>query len=254
MSATSSHASLVMTVRGDELDRTGGIGAAQLLRYLESGRWQATMETNNAMTSLFTGGRKMVIREQRLRVHDVLTWGEEVTVQTWVARAGRTSLDFGHLMTRTRDKSRVCEALLTAVQIDESGRPTPLPEDVRAETNPPELDPTLGALALPDALPSAAWSWAQTIRPSQTDLFRHVNHSRYVDLFEDARWFMERAQGLPGWQPKRHLTAVALEYRREAKAGDDVHVRLLNRDAQTLEALLVRGEEVLTRCVLQVGD
>lgn len=252
MSPTASHSTLQMTVRGDELDRTGGIGPAQLLRYLENGRWQAAATANSAMTSLFTAGRKMVIREQRLVVHDAATWGEELTVQTWLARAGRTSVEFGHLLTRTRDGSRVCEAALTGVQIDDAGRPTPLPDGVTATPEPPMLSATLQNLTLPEAPSPVSWSWTQTIRPSQTDLFRHVNHSRYVDLFEDARWFMERAQGLPGWQPKRRLVAVGLEYRREAKAGEDVRVLLHNRDDDTLDALLLRGDQILTRCVLRV--
>ncbi len=244
--------SLTFSVRGDELDRTGTVGAAQLLRYLENGRWQATMAPGNGMAALFTGGRKMVVRAQRLKLDAPVTWGEDVTVQTWLVRTGRTSVDIGHLMTRANDGVRVCEALLTGVQIDETGRPVPLPDGVVAQPDGPQLDKHLLATDFADALPTDAWSWPQTIRPSQTDLFRHVNHSRYVDLFEDARWFMERAGAIAEWQPKRQLALVTLEYRREAKAGDDVRVCLNVRDPETLDALLVRGDEVLTRGVLQV--
>ncbi len=247
-------ASLTFTVRGDELDRTGAVGAAQLLRYLENGRWQATLAADNGMAALFTHGRKMVVRAQRMRVDAPVRWGEELTLLTWLARAGRTSVDIAHRLTRLSDGALVADAVLTGVQIDDAGRPTPLPEEVARLVGGPALDPALLAVALAPTLPPDAWSWPQTIRPSQTDLFRHVNHSRYVDLFEDARWFMERANGIPDWQPKRPLALVALEYRREAKAGDDVRVQLRARDSATLEAVLLRDAEILTRAALQVRD
>lgn len=254
MSHTSSQSSLTFTVRGDELDRTGTVGGAQLLRYLENGRWQATMAAENSMAALFTGGRKMVVRAQRMQLGVAVSWGEALTLQTWLTRTGRTSVDIGHLLTRESDGARVCEAMLTGVQIDETGRPTPLPDDVVAQVGGRELDSHLLTTTFADSLPSDAWAWPQTIRPSQTDLFRHVNHSRYVDLFEDARWFMERSRSIAVWRPKRTLALVALEYRREAKAGDDVRVLLQLRDADTLDAVLLRGDETLTRGVLQVRD
>ncbi len=254
MPTTPSPASLTFTVRGDELDRTGSVGAAQLLRYLENGRWQATLAADNGMAPLFTSGRKMVVRAQRMRVGVAVSWGVDLTVQTWLARAGRTSVDIAHRLTRASDGALVADALLTGVQIDDAGRPTPLPQEVAQLVGGPLLDPALLALPLPESLPADAWSWPQTVRPSQTDLFRHVNHSRYVDLFEDARWFAERSGALPGWQPKRQLRIVALEYRREAKAGEDVRVQLQARDVDTLAAVLLRGDEILTRAVLQVGS
>ncbi len=252
MPTDSSESRLTFTVRGDELDRTGTASAAQLLRYLENGRWQSILAADAGMAAMFTSGRKMVVRAQRLLLETSVTWGEELTVQTWLARTGRTSVDIAHLLTRVGDGARVCEAILTGVQIDETGRPMPLPDDVVARIDGPQLDARLLNLACADVQPDDAWAWPQTIRPSQTDSFRHVNHSRYVDLFEDARWFMERVQGIADWQPKRQLALVALEYRREAKAGDHVRVLLSRRDAATLDAVLLRGDETLTRGVLHV--
>ena len=254
MPDTPPFASLTLTTRGDELDRTGAVSAGQLLRYLEAGRWQASLDADNALAPLILGGQKVVVRAQRLRLGVSAGWGEVLQAQTWLARVGRTSVDIGHALMREGDGARVCEALLTLVQIDATGQPTPLAGRVELQPGAPALDPQLLELVCAGELPPDAWTRAETILPSQTDLFRHVNHSRYVDLFEDARWFMERARGIAGWQPKRRLAQIALEYRREAKAGDEVAVRMHARDPETLDAQLVRGDEVLTRCVLQVRD
>ena len=245
-------ATCTFAVRGDEVDRTGNVGAPQLLRYLEFGRWQATATADEGMAPLFADDRKMVVRAQRLRVASTVTWNDVLEVQTWLARTGRTSVDIGHRLTRVDTGALVCEALLTGVQIDATGRPLALPPGVAATPDAPEVDKHLVNTIFTETLPASSWSWPQTIRPSQTDLFRHVNHSRYVDLFEDARWFAERAKAISDWQPKRTLALVALEYRREAKAGDDVRVLLAPRDPDTLDGILMRGDEILTRAVLQV--
>lgn len=243
-------ATLTFTTRGDEVDRSGNVGAAQLLRYLERGRWQAMTAGQNGLSELFAGELKMVIRAQRLALGTPVAWDEVLRLQTWLVRVGRTSLDFGHLLVRERDSARVCEAMLTGVQIDAAGRPAPLAASVSPQRDAPALDPRLLDLRFAEALPASAWSWPQTIRPSQTDLFRHVNHSRYVELFEDARWFMAHAAG----GADRQLCGIALEYRREAKAGEVVEVRIHPRDAATFDAQLLRGDEILTRAMLQVGD
>ena len=240
---TNEPAILTFTTRGDELDRSGTVGAAQLLRYLEYGRWRAMTDGQNGLHALFAGELKMVVRAQRIRLGTPVAWDEPLRLQTWLARVGRTSMDFGHLLVRESDGARVCEALLTGVQIDAQGRPAPLAATVVPQAAAPELDPQLAGLTFADALPGDAWKWPQTLRPSQIDLFRHVNHSRYVDLFEDARWFMG---------DRRQLAVIALEYRREAKAGENVTVALSPRDAHTLDGQLLRDGEVLTRAVLQL--
>jgi acyl-CoA thioesterase FadM len=247
---TTAPAILTLTTRGDELDRTGTVGAAQLLRYLEYGRWRAMTTGEGGLSAFFAGELKMVVRAQRIRLGAPVGWNETLRLQTWLARVGRTSMDFGHVLVRESDGARVCEAILTAVQIDAQGRPAPLAETVVAQAAAPELDQQLTTLTFAETLPDDAWTWQQTIRPSQIDLFRHVNHSRYVDLFEDARWFMERAHAAMN----RQLSVIALEYRREAKAGEDVTVALHARDAHTLDGQLLRGGEILTRAVLQVRD
>lgn len=246
-------AHITLTVRGDELDRTGSIGAPQLLRYCEHGRWQATARASGSMAPLFDAERKMVVRAQRIQLGVAAAWGDELVVQTWLARLGTTSVDIGHKVTREHDGAVIAEALLTGVQIDGQGRPIPLAPGLAVTANAPQVDGALAGLVLADAWPEPGWTWQQTIRPSQTDLFRHVNHSRYIDLYEDARWFWERAGAADGWTTRRSLQAMAVEYRREAKAGEDVQVQLRVRDAVTLDGRLVRGGELLSRCVLRVA-
>lgn len=62
------------------------------------------------------------------------------------------------------------------------------------------------------------------IDPSYIDQFGHINHARYLDLLESARWDYAKQKGLDGYfHPNRNIhvvVRVAINYRRSAGIND----------------------------------
>jgi YbgC/YbaW family acyl-CoA thioester hydrolase len=232
-----------LRVRGSELGPGGVILASHVSRYLEQARWQAFEAPSFVLTGKLLGG---VVRAQTIEMEEELRYGEAVEVTTWLARVGRTSLDFGHLIAR-EDGVRVAVARCTIVQLGPDG--------------PAPLDPELASLTVDLPLPAHEalrnppegdlYELPFIVRPTDTDSFSHVNQARYVDFAEDARILADRADHPAGVAGR--LRRISVEYVREARAGDSVTIRL-GVDAERGRSLeLVRGDEVLTRMWARYG-
>ncbi len=68
------------------------------------------------------------------------------------------------------------------------------------------------------------------IDPSLVDIYGHVNHARYLELFEESRWAMVENQGFgPDKVEELKLGPVILEaqirYKKELKPGDLIEIR-----------------------------
>lgn len=64
------------------------------------------------------------------------------------------------------------------------------------------------------------------VRGYHTDAYGHVNHARYLEFFEEARWTFFENSGLPlanGLQLV--VTDIRVRYRRAARTGDTLTVR-----------------------------
>ncbi len=212
-----------LTTRGDELDRFGRIPPAVLLRYCEHARWAAIEDPALQLGALFSQDRRIVVRAQRAVFLGHLGVSERVEASVWLARVGRTSVEFGQRIRRVSDGSDIAWARVAAVYVGQDRRPTELPAHVAecvvqepsmpaelAEWNPPQ-----------ESAPSSAFIRTFTIRASEIDLFNHVNHANYLMLFDDARIDGERIGGLgPNWVADRPLAACAIDYAKESLLGD----------------------------------
>lgn len=213
-------------IRGDDVDRTAAVSPARLLCLLEHARWEALRNPDLGMDRLMAGGHKLVVRAQRLEVGARAVFGDEVQIRLWYRGVGRTSLEMGHDV-QVRGQV-VAQAIVTAVHLGPDGRPTPVPDGLRGRlTEEPMPEALVQARVVGAEPPLDAFVFRHTVRPSETDVFGHVNHAGYLDLIEDARYFGEGAQGLgPEWTGGLPLQRVALDYRHEVKAGQTVTLRL----------------------------
>lgn len=246
---------LTLTIRGDEIDATGCASAAQLLRFAEHARWQATADAG-PLGALFSGDERMVVRAQRMVLGVPVTWQDALRVETWIVRLGRTSVDLAHHIVRANDGHIVADILLTGVHVDLAGRPSPLPDALRAAPLRPVPGTSLDGLDFAP-LGDPVWSMPLQIRPSLIDLFQHVNHANYLDLAQDVRWQWEQGGAPDSWRHNRGLRRAALEYVREIRAGQDVTGHLHASDAVTLRLELQRREAdgsqtLCARMVLEV--
>ncbi len=203
------------TIRGIELDATGAVSPGWLSRILEDTRWRAFARDDHALRGIMDGG---VARAGHFEYLEPLTYGDRVEIATWVARAGRTSFDFGHRIARSSDRRVAVRARMTVVNLGPDG-PAPIDPIVR------ELvlgDPAPQARAWPEGDRTDAWTRSWLVRPSDQDSFRHVNQARYVDYIDDTRWFAARAGAAAGLDGP--LATLSVEYIREAHAGGRVQM------------------------------
>lgn len=229
---------LTHTIRGIELDATGFVSPGWLSRILEDTRWRVF--TMDSVRGLMEG---TVARAGTYEYEAVLGYGDQIDIMTWMARVGRTSFDFGHRIVRKSDGAIAAAARMTVVNLGPNG--------------PAPLDPVVASYVVDEPAPRVRpwpqgervdiWSREWTVRPSDQDSFRHVNQARYVDYIEDTRWFASEAGTRAGLEGR--LEGLAVEYLREAHAGDTVRMETWPTDARSRAYELRRqpGGEVLMR-------
>jgi acyl-CoA thioesterase FadM len=222
-----------LKTRGYELDRSGGIPPAQLLRYMEHLRWLSLEEESWALMPLFEEGRAAVVVAQRASIFREIGVGVELVCSMSLGRVGRASMELVYDLRTADCDEAVAQALVSLVQVDADGAPTPLPDTVRQRPRPDEtmLDPASMDLPEPPGEEAPAdggtWTVSFPVRPSDLDLLRHVNHAKYVDYFEDVRFTgaANRAYGEHSHLASLRARRVAVEYRGQAVFGDHLTVK-----------------------------
>jgi YbgC/YbaW family acyl-CoA thioester hydrolase len=242
-----------LRIRGDDVDRTGAVAPTRLLSLLEHARWEALRNPDLGMDQLMQGGHKLVVRAQRLELGARAVFGDEVQIRLWYRAIGRTSLEMGQDI--HAQGQMIAQAIVTAVHVGPDGRPTPVPEGLRGRVVAEPLPDVLVNATVPNGEPPLdAFLFRHTVRPSETDVFGHINHAGYLDLFEDARYFGESAQAFaPGWVAGLPLQRVVLDYRQEVKAAQTVTVHLWPlAQPHALGCELTRDDGPTTRATLWV--
>jgi len=206
---------LCYTIRGIELDAAGTVSPGWLSRIFEHTRWQVFAMDDFALRGRMEGG---VARAGTFEYASPLSYQDEIEIATWVARAGRTSFDFGHRIIRLRDGAIAARARMTVVNLGPEG-PAPI-EPVIATFVVDE--PAPAALPWPEEERAQSWKRQWIVRPSDQDSFCHVNQARYVDYIDDTRWFAAQAGEPAGVEGP--LEGLSVEYLREAHAGEQVQM------------------------------
>jgi acyl-CoA thioesterase FadM len=227
-------------IRGIELDATGSVSPGWLSRILEQTRWEVFAMDDFVLRRRMEGG---VARAGTFEYGVPLIYQDEVEILTWVARAGRTSLDFGHRVVRQRDGAVAARARMTVVNLGPGG--------------PAPIDPTVSSFVVDEGAPPVrpwpegrrlhAWTRQWLVRPSDQDSFGHVNQARYVDYIDDTRWFARKA-GAPAGMEGR-LGGLSVEYVRETHAGEEVRIEtwVTGDHSRAYELTRQPGGEVLAR-------
>lgn len=211
-----------ITTRGYELDRTGAVPPTVVVRYLEHLRWEALREPATGMAGMFEHGRSIVVRSQSLEMLGRIPHAQDLTLGMWVERVGRSSLVLAHDVCGP-DGALFATATVLAVHIDRNGRPTGIPDGLRAVARVP--DKPVAASALDVEAPPDAVVRTFRVRPHEIDLLQHVNHAIYLEYFEDAR-LLAAADGAFGEASRlasRPLRGVAIDYLRSALPGETLH-------------------------------
>lgn len=237
MSAPKSRQTFELPIDGFELGFEGCVPPGRMAKLLETLRWRLARSGEHPILGTFKAG---VVRAQTIELARDLSMGETLRVELWLSRVGRTSLEFSHALT-TADGAEVGRASCTIVAIGDAG-PAPLPEGlsrfVEGESvlAPPKLEP---------ADPSRSYVRRFRVRPSDLDLFRHVNQSRYVDFLDDARHFAQHEGHEAGFSTPVGLASVS--YESELKLGQEVEALIeLREDGARRFGIRRVGEAQLT--------
>lgn len=230
------------TVRGIEVDATGTVSPGWICRILEHTRWQLFTRNDFALRGLLEGG---VARAGIYEYGEPLRYQDELEIETWVARVGRTSFDFGHRITRSNDGEMGVRARITIVTLGPDG-PAPVNPAVASLVT-DEVAPPAHPWPAGDRTQSCKLQWV--VRPSDQDSFRHVNQARYVDYIDDTRWLAAQTGQVAGLEGR--LKALSVEYLRETHAGERVqmetwvtgeHSRAFELTRQATGEILARGQ------------
>ena len=236
--------------RGYELDSSMTVPLSMLLRYFEHLRWESIQQPGLGLGSLFQDGFRMVVRAQQLLVHELAGFEQSLEVSLALGYVGRASLDMHHEVRRSNDGKLLAQGVVTAVYLNPSGHPQAVPDFLRSLVSTTQRTTLLAAPT--QDMPSNAWVRNLVVVPSDVDLYQHVNHARYLDLFHDTRWLAVAAGGYGDAtdSANRCIRCVSIDYQRQAVAGDEIRVATWMDDEGYVDFEMQRAKDgqVLARC------
>jgi acyl-CoA thioesterase FadM len=229
---------LRLVTRGYEVASYGAVPPSQLLRYIEHVRWRTIATSEILPARRFFG--MGVVRAQALEIFRRVSFDAELEISMWLARVGKTSMDFSHEVVDEADGTLVARSTATIVSLDAERNPAPIDraanayvvERDRAEIDRLDADP-----------PDDAWERPIQVRPSDEDLQGHVNQARYADYVEDTRRLAAAAGGYGPGDWDGFARRLVISYEREARTGDPVVARTFRSRKQdgTVDFVLYRA-------------
>jgi acyl-CoA thioesterase FadM len=223
-----------LPIDGFELGFQAVVPPGRMVKLLETLRWRLARSGEHPILGTFKAG---VLRAQTLELSSDVGMGDDLRVTLWLSRVGRTSLEFSHTLTRS-DGAAVGRAVCTIVAIGDAG-PAPLPEGLEKYV---EAESVLASPRLEAPEPARSYIHRFRVRPSDLDLFRHVNQSRYVDFLDDARLMAHHDGHEAGFSERVGLAAVS--YESELKLGQEIEALIERLDDGTRRFGIRRaGEE-----------
>lgn len=199
-----------IVTRGYELDARMCVTPSWFARHFEYLRWKAIHEGASGLRETVTGGRRLVIRAQRITIVEPIGPHVPLSLTLSVAEVGSSSIRL--TQAALREGRAIAINDVVGVALDADGRPTRVPDAVR-------MHATGAAEALPRLAPrpeTPAYTCEVQVRPSDLDTLQHVNHARYVDFADDVLQHA-RASGVLGPNTKSRLAAITVEYHRETR-------------------------------------
>lgn len=203
MSVTDEPLTYEFEMRGYEAGRDGIVPPSGMSRYLEMMRWRI------AVGPWANGGlERGVVRAQTHAYLAPVRFPAPLRGTTQVCRVGGSSFDFAHTM--HAGDTLVLRARTTIVCLDAEGHPADAGDALRAVAREVPDCPAHTRVSAGEP----AHEWRVAVRPSDEDMFRHVNQARYLDFLDDAR----RGAGLP------RMTGLTVSYEREVHHGQSLVV------------------------------
>ena len=242
-----------LTTRGYEADPTRRVPLPMVFQYLEHLRWRSIIDPTSGLAPFVDQGFFFVVHKQSLVLRRGFGQDTDIRVFLWPTKLGRSSIDMRHEVRRRSDNVVLAEAKVTGLWLGPTRRLARIPDALRAfcdgleapeaaapmgeenhgerlETSfirPPDVlypaTPLSVEAPAHDSVPDDALEYRCMVRPSDLDIFRHVNAATYLRYCDDARVAAEGYLGAAGRAPS---VQAALHYSRETLEAEEVHIRL----------------------------
>jgi len=264
-----------LRTRGYETDRTATVQIPVYLSHLEHVRWEWLLDEGSGFIPYLNEGHFFVVLRQVFSLRRRIGMGVDCEIVGQIENVGRSTVNLMHRIRRISDGALVGHARVTGAWLGPNRRLARVPDHVReslatsSPLPPLEKSTTVGrreailsgysTIAPPEQVlplmdvevtppqgdaPENAYRHRLCVRPSQIDIFNHVNAATWLRFMEDARILGAQEGRLPESAASPSLR-VALAYEREAIVGDEIDVRVwqLPEDPLAYGVVITRGEE-----------
>ena len=218
-------------VRHYECDAYGQLNSAVYLRYMQETAFDASAAVGYDQARYRALGRVWLIHETRIHYLRPLTYGDTVSVRTWVADFGRVRSRRDYEFTVESTGGVAARAHSDWAFVDTAtGRPAPIPAELVTAFFPDSAPPP--AQREPFRMPAAADGVFRTRRRVEwrdIDAVGHLNNANLLAYANEAAW---EARAALGW-PWARLEAAGLgvlsrqhraEYRGEVRYGTELEI------------------------------
>ncbi|MDA0351955.1 MAG: thioesterase family protein [Chloroflexi bacterium] len=121
-------------IRSTDMDSDGIVNNARYFEFFEQARLEHLIALGIVVRPRPVGasGRSFTIAETRCRYAAPLRHRDTIVVQAWTASIGNRSFSLNCRIEALPERTLVAEGDSALVWLDDDGRPTPLPDDVRS--------------------------------------------------------------------------------------------------------------------------
>ena len=124
---------LELRVRYAETDQMGVVYHTNYLVWCEIGRTELIRELAGvSYASLENDGVALAVSELSIRYHGAAKYDNRIRVRTTLTDARSRSVTFEYLITNAETNERLASAKTVLISLDRRGRPTVMPESLRA--------------------------------------------------------------------------------------------------------------------------
>jgi acyl-CoA thioester hydrolase len=119
-------------VRYSETDQMGVVYHAEYLVWCEVGRTDFIRNLGLPYSELERSGTALAVAEATIRYHAPARYDDLIRVETRLVEVRSRAITFDYLIRNGASGVRLATARTLLVSLDHTGKPTPLPADVRA--------------------------------------------------------------------------------------------------------------------------
>jgi acyl-CoA thioester hydrolase len=119
-------------VRYSETDQMGVVYHAEYLVWCEVGRTDFIRALGLPYSELEKRGTSLAVAEATIRYHAPARYDNLIRVETSLVEVRSRAITFGYLIRNAESGERLATARTLLVSLDHSGKPVPMPPEVRA--------------------------------------------------------------------------------------------------------------------------